>query len=153
VEQLNNSDRDRIEILLAEYERGQEIGHHTDGIIHEVTSIVWGANTLLLGFILEVSCDSTNQILVIVSAVVGILMSAYVPWVHHLTKRIQRIAYDVCRKIEDEAPLPHRLNILINADYPKWKPGLVAVWVLTAVFVAAWLGVIVHAGICLCHSK
>lgn len=70
-------DAHRIEKLLAEYERAQEVGHHTDTIIHEVTAIVWGADTLLMGFILEVSCESNNQLLVIVTAIIGILMSMF----------------------------------------------------------------------------
>jgi len=85
-----------------------------------VTAIVWGANTLLLGFILEVSCDSKNQVLVIVAASVGILLTAYVPVHHHLTKIIQkRIAYPVARKIESELSLPNKLHAQINAAYPK----------------------------------
>jgi hypothetical protein len=140
----------QVQKLLAEYNQAQEVGHHTDGIIHEVTSIVWGANTLLLGFILEVDCKSDNQILVIVASVVGLLMSVYVPWVHSLTKRNQRTAYKVCRQIEDELQLPHKLHSQINETYPHWRPGLWAVGVLTFVFVVAWLFVIVHAILCIC---
>jgi hypothetical protein len=51
---------------LHEYDQALEIGRYSDNIIHEVAAIVWGANTLLLGFILEVPCESTNQSLVIV---------------------------------------------------------------------------------------
>lgn len=135
--------------MLAEYERAQEIGHHTDTVIHEITAIVWGANTLLLGFILEVNCDSDNQKLVVAAAVIGFLMSVYVPLVMHWTKKSQRIAYATCRQIEDELPLAHRLNNRIHEEYPKWRPGQVAVWVLTVFFVIAWICVVVHACSCL----
>jgi hypothetical protein len=54
----NNSLLDKA---MHEYEQAGEIARHTDNIIHEVTAIVWGANTLLLGFILEVPCESKNQ--------------------------------------------------------------------------------------------
>lgn len=146
------NDPDRVQILLAEYERGQEVGHHTDTIIHEVTAIVWGANTLLLGFILEVPCEANRQIPIIVASVIGIAMSIYVPWVHSLVKGIQRIAYNVCRTIENEVPLPHRLNSEIHTNYPSWRPGLVAVWVLTVLFVLAWLAIIIRAAVCLCRG-
>lgn len=141
-----------IEKALCEYDQALEIGHHTDTIIHEVTAIVWGANTLLLGFILEVPCHSKNQSLVIVSSVVGIFMSVYVPWVHHWTKKSQGIAYGVCRQIESELALTHRLHTAINQIYPNWRPGLKAVWLLTVVFVLAWVGVIGRAFVCLCHN-
>jgi hypothetical protein len=149
MDELNETE---IQIRLAEYERSQEVGHHTDTIIHEVTAIVWGANTLLLGFILEVPCEPNRQVPVIVASLIGIAMSAYVPWVHSLTKRIQRIAYRICRTIEDEVPLPHRLNNEIHADYPSWKPGLAAVWFLTILFVGAWLAILIRSGVCLCRG-
>jgi hypothetical protein len=143
------NDSSRVEKMLAEYERAQDIGHHTDTVIHEITAIVWGANTLLLGFILEVNCDSDNQKLVIVAAVVGLVMSVYAPLVMYWTKKGQRIAYAVCRKIENELPLAHRLNNLIHEEYSKRRPGQVAVWVLTVIFVLAWFYVGVHAYSCL----
>jgi hypothetical protein len=99
----NNPDENEkhgVEKVLAEYELAQEIGHHIDSVIHEITAIVWGANTLLLGFILEVKCESSNQNLVIVAAVVGIFMSTYVIWVMRARLPVQKIAYKVCRKLK-----------------------------------------------------
>src|SRR6266404_8383931 len=84
--------------MLAEYEQAQSIGQHSDAVFHEVTAIVWGANTLLLGFILEVPCESDNQKLVVLSAIVGMAMSVYVPWIYKLAKKGQRAAFQVCRE-------------------------------------------------------
>ncbi len=138
--------------MLAEYEQAQSIGQHSDAVFHEVAAIAWGANTLLLGFILEVSCGSSNQWLVIVAAVIGLFISGYVPFVQHLIKIGQPIAYSVCREIEEELELPHRLNNQIHKEYPP-KRGQRAVWVITVVFVLAWLCVIVNATYCLqCRS-
>jgi len=149
-----NTENVKVEKMLAEYERAQDAAHHTDTVIHEITAIVWGANTLLLGFILEVNCDSGNQKLVLAATVLGFLMSAYVPWIVYWTKKGQRIAYAICRAIEDELPLAHRLNNQIHHEYAKWKPGQVAVWVLTIFFFAAWVYVGMHAWSCLhpCRS-
>src|SRR5690349_10357106 len=94
-----------VEKALAEYQQAQDVGHHTDTVIHEITAIVWGASTLLLGFVLEVDCASGNQWLVIVASIIGFVMSAYVTLVMRWTKRSQRVAYKVCREIEDELPL------------------------------------------------
>jgi hypothetical protein len=140
-----------IEKALREYDHALEIAHHNDNIIHEVTAIVWGANTLLLGFILEVPCDSKNQRLVIVASIVGVFMSLYVPWINNLKKKNLHFAYRICRQIEDELSLPHRLNNSIHATYPKGEPGFKAVTALTIIFVVAWVGVIWHA--CACLSR
>jgi len=142
-----------IEKVLREYDQALTIGHHTDTIIHEVTAIVWGANTLLLGFILEVPCNPKEQILVVVAAFVGIFISVYVPWVHHWTKKSQSVAYDVSKQIETDISLTHRLHTRIAEIYPKWKPGLKAVWVLTGVFILAWGCVLWHAFACLSRNE
>lgn len=142
-EDRNNSTR--LEKMLAEYHVAQSVGHHTDTIIHEVTAIVWGADTLLLGFILEAGSQSRRKWLIIGSAAVGILMTVYVPIVLHLTKISQRIAYRTCRQIEKALHLPHRLNTKIDKKYPKWRPGTVMVWLLTIVFLGLWAYVIINA--------
>jgi hypothetical protein len=98
---------------------------------------------------LEVDCRSDNQKLVIVAAVLGILMSAYVPFVMRWIKTGQRIAYTICREIENDLTLKHRLNNRIHDGYPKWKPGQIAVWLLTIFFITAWCYVAMHAWSCL----
>jgi hypothetical protein len=138
--------------MLAEYEQAQSTGHHSDAVFHEVAAVAWGANALLLGFILEVPCSSENQRLVIVAAAIGLLISGFVPLVLHLTKIGQAIAYSVCREIENELQLPHRLNNRIHDRYPP-KRGQHAVWVITASFVLAWLSVIGNASYCTSRAK
>jgi hypothetical protein len=39
------TDNLRLEKMVAEYERAQAVGHHTDTVIHEITAIVWGGQT------------------------------------------------------------------------------------------------------------
>ena len=140
------------ENLRCEYDQALEIAHHSDGIINEVAAVVWGANTLLLGFILEVPCESDNQKLVVVASFVGLLMSLYVPFVHILAKRGQKIAYHTCREIEKELPFKYKLHTAIHGVYPKRKPGWIAILVLSVVFVCAWGYVVCHARACLMKS-
>jgi hypothetical protein len=134
---------------LHEYDQALEIGRHSDNIIHEVAAIVWGADTLLLGFILEVPCESKNQSLVIVAAIVGVFMSLYVLRIHRLAKINQNTAYEIAQKIERELSFPYKLNNKIRENYPPGKPGFRAVKALTFVFIAAWGLVILHACVCL----
>jgi hypothetical protein len=150
---MNGSRSDANETkLLAEYEQAQSIAQHGDAVFHEVAAIAWGANTLLLGFILEVDCNSANQRLVVVSALIGLVISAYVPVVMNLIKIGQPIAYSVCREIEDDLQLPHRLNNRINDKYPPGR-GQKAVWIISGVFALAWVAVIANALHCLWESR
>lgn len=143
------SEKVNEENLRCEYDQALQIAHHSDGVINEVTAVVWGANTLLLGFILEVPCESVNQKLVVVASVVGLVMSLYVPLVHVLAKRGQKIAYDTCREIERALPFKYKLHTAIHAVYPKSKPGWIAILALSIVFLCAWGYVMYHAASCL----
>jgi hypothetical protein len=146
---------DNDEKYLAEYERAQEVALHTDGIVHEITSIAWAADTLLLGFILEVECKPSNEKLVILAAVVGLAITLYVPFSISPIKVIQTIAYDICREIEktDGSPIAHKLHSEVKKKYPTWKPGQTAVWIITFIFAAVWICVIAHAVACLYQSR
>jgi hypothetical protein len=131
-----------VEARLAEYERAQEVALHTDGIVHEITSIVWAANTLLLGFSLDVGCDS-KQMLVIFASVAAIVMTLYAPFSIQHIKVIQGLAYGVCREIEkikkdEKLILPNQLHTKIDDAHSKSKPGQKAVWIVNVVFI--WLG-------------
>jgi hypothetical protein len=138
--------------MLAEYAQAQSVGQHSDSVFHEVAAIAWGANTLLLGFILEVGCESSNQRLVIVAGFIGLLISGYVPFVQYLIKIGQKIGYSLCREIESDLQLPHSLHTRIEKAYLKgW--GQRAVWTITIAFIVAWLFVIGNATCCLVHSK
>jgi hypothetical protein len=148
-EELN---KEMMEKMLAEYGQAQSIAQHSDAVFHEVAAIAWGANTLLLGFILEVDCTNPNQRLVIAAAFVGLFVSVYVPFIMRLIKIGQLIAFSVCRDIEDQLHLPHRLNNQVHAKYPP-KRGQQAIWIITIMFVLAWLFVIGNATYCLFHSK
>jgi hypothetical protein len=141
----------RQEKLFHEYHQAIQIAQHSDTIIYEVTAIVWGANTLLLGFILEVPCESSNQNLVMLSAVVGFCLSAYVPVVYWLVKLGQKIAQDKSEAIEADLKLEHRIHTLIRGKYPKWHPGKVAMGVLTLLFLVTWAWVFVNAWRCTCQ--
>lgn len=143
-----NLDGAPLEKLLAEYERAQDVAQHADSITYEVASIVWGANTLLLGFILEVPCDADRQPIVILAAIIGILITCFVPIVVHLVKIGQLIAFDICREIEGIADLTRRLHTRIHAKYPRGS-GRAAIGVITAFFLIAWAVVICHSYHCM----
>jgi hypothetical protein len=139
---------ERNQVALTEYECAQATAFHSDSIIQEVAAIVWGANTLLFGFILEVSCKPENELLVIVAATLGILMSLYVPLIQWLAKKGQHVAYSICREIEADLFLPHKLHTRIHAAYPR-RRGQLAILFLTGCFVTGWSLVIHHALACL----
>ncbi len=54
----------RHQILLVEYQTAQDSAEHHDALLWNVTAIIWGANLVLIGFVLqsigrtELACSS-----------------------------------------------------------------------------------------------
>jgi len=133
------------------YERAQETIHHGDDVLYEVAAVVWSANTLLLGFILEVPLVPGRQRLVIWAAAIGFFMTLYVPYVVRLAKKGAREAQTWTLEIEKYLPEWLRLYDRIDRIYKK-RMGQYAMWFLTAIFVCIWLYVLLHAVSIVCSS-
>jgi phosphoribosylglycinamide formyltransferase-1 len=126
------------EILLNEYERAQEVAQHSDAVFWEITSIIWGANTLLLGFVLEAIKPGTANSLITATAMIGTVLSLLVLGTYYSSKVGQKIAFDICRRIESQLSTFHRLHTEITRKYPKYFL-LKLIWFVTLVFLGLWL--------------
>jgi hypothetical protein len=131
---------------LSIYERAQEAAYHTDMVMWEITAIIWGANTLLMGFILE-AIDSRRALpLIILFSVVGMVLTAFVARICAVARIAKRIGYGICQRIEkaEQFPADLRLHTKIHECYPA---GMARRWVygVSILFSAAWLAVIVYA--------
>ena len=95
--------------LRAAYEFARETRDHGDALLWEVAAIVWGGQTLLLGFVLEaISGELQAQILILFIGVVGIVMAIF-------NHKIMRTRSDVCLgMIEVMSDLENRLEMQIK---------------------------------------
>jgi hypothetical protein len=134
-----------FEVLVAEYERAQEVAHHADFLIYEVAAIIWGGNTLLLGFILEAQPTVGNEVLMMGLAILGIVMSIFVTSLHRLAKKGQKIAFRNCQEIEENPAFKYKLHSKIKLEYPEGRARS-WIWTITAAFVIVWIFVLIHAG-------
>lgn len=107
-------DEQELDVLLNEYERAQELAHHSDAVFWEITSIIWGANTLMLGFVLEAMGNCRAKLLI------G-----------------QRIAFKACRGLEARLRTHSQLHTRIHAEYPKHFVQWL-VYLVTFFFLATW---------------
>jgi hypothetical protein len=135
------------------YERAQDNSFHCDVITYEVAAIVWSANVLLLGFILEVPLTPAKQELVLAAAIVSLVFTSYVPYVMRFTKIGQRVAVKICLEIEEKEQLPNwlRFHSRIHEIYPK-RRGQFAVYAITVIFLLLWLYVGFRAVGFICKS-
>jgi membrane associated rhomboid family serine protease len=128
-----------LQVLLKEYEQAQGVAQHSDAVFWQVASILWGANGVLLAFVLSAKLDrNTCWLFTDMVPCFGVLLSIFVLATHYSSKVGQRIAYKVCRNIEARLPTYTKLHVEIDRACPR---GLVhkMIWVVSLAFVAAWM--------------
>ena len=149
------AEHESFEIAKFVYERSQETFHHDDTFMWEVASIIWGANTLLLGFTLEAIHDPLARPLIIATSVIAIALTFFVNHFFSLAKVGQHIAHEMCRAIEAKFfPAELALHTKIHEKYENpcsrvWfcfyaKSRTWVHWI-TWLFVAVWLFVLCWA--------
>jgi hypothetical protein len=139
------------DILLAEYEFARENRHAGDAIAWEMTAIVWGGQTLLLGFALEAIQYPSAQPLIPLLAILGILLSIF----NHVVIRSRRTVCNsmnqVCREIETMLPMKLQPQHRLDGVYTRGKQ---TTWFLIVnyIFVAVWLCVALRAVVLFCTA-
>jgi hypothetical protein len=69
------SEGPKEQFILAEYEYARETWNHNDTVAWEIVAIIWGGETLLLGFVVQAMSQERNPWwLIFCVSVVGILM-------------------------------------------------------------------------------
>ena len=125
------------------YERAQDAAFHSDEVMWQITAIIWGANTVLLGFVLD-AMHTRSVLALIVSSVVGMVLTAFVARVCAVAKVAKSVGFEICRTIEKHSDFPEhlRLHTRIDKRYPR---GFGRRWVygISITFGLLWLGVLI----------
>ncbi len=132
------------EILLAQYNFASDNRNHADASAWEMTSIVWGAQTLLLGFILEAMSNKDVQILIIVIGVVGLFLCGFNCLTMGARNVVSNAMIRICLRVEEELEMTPGPQHFLNRVY--WKR--IQTWsfvVINILFAVAWVWVIVTA--------
>jgi len=135
-----HEDRDNLRL---QYQTAQESAHHHDAQIWIVTSIVWAANVVLVGFLAEK--DSTLSWLVLVGlGILGSILSAFVWKVAMTYNWVMRRKYQICQHIEKKLEL-FEDHLFMHENYPR---HLQRIWcgVVSVAFLAIWAYVL-HKGL------
>ena len=124
------------------YEFAQQSAEHSDTMLWEVTYIIWGATTLLLGFVLE--GIRKESFLELMTALLSIFLSIMVLRFAMLYRRVRNRKYQVCKEIEDVLQMKWRQH----TDTKDYSPGEQTrwYWVTTFIFIFVWSLVAVRSG-------
>src|SRR5437667_9284840 len=96
----NENEEPSADNLRLEYQCAQDSAQHHDTILWETAAIVWGANTLLLGFVLEAIDTRKARPLILLTAILGILLTYVVMNLMKSSNVLRNQKYERCKRIE-----------------------------------------------------
>jgi len=124
--------------LLVEYQAAQASAEHHDRLLWSVTSIVWGASLIVLGFVLGNLEKAALRLLISFLSILGVVLSVFVWLSAWLFRSLKIQKYRRCKEIE---------NIFNFQQHQSVRyPGKV-IWILYCfvmfLFVVVWIVVLV----------
>jgi hypothetical protein len=131
---------DTNQSFLVEYQAAQASAEHHDVLLWSVTSTVWGASLILLGFVLGNLNEATLRPLISFLSVMGVVLSVFV-WLSAWQFRSLKIQkYLRCKQIETSFNFHQHTDVRY--------PGRIA-WIFYCVvmcfFVIGWILVLATA--------
>ena len=121
------------------YEFAQDSAQHHDALLWEVTYVIWGSSTLLLGFVPEAVAG--QPFLSLCTSIFAAFLTYKIKAFIESFRRIRNDCYDMCKKIEQDLNFEHKPHFATQS----WlKPGemtrlylqinntLTVVWVVVA---------------------
>ena len=129
---------ERRAVLLCEYQAAQASAHHHDALIWTITTIVWGANFVVLGTLLRASTAQSGPLGLCLLAVVGLLLTIFVFVAQDNFQRLKEQKYARCKAIEQELGMSQHLTV----DHERGRQTK-AYRIVMAFFLLAWLLVFV----------
>ena len=135
----NLSDEERNKALLVEYSAAQNSAQHHDTLVWNSIGLIWSAQLVLLGFIIQGSNDMLNPKITLFACVLALVLLIYLCISYFSFRKIRNFKYQICKEIEKELSL-HQHNSLNHKKYI----GTISFFVVTVLFGIVWLLVIVE---------
>jgi hypothetical protein len=117
------------------YELAQQSAEHFDTLLWEVTYIIWGSTTLLLGFVLEAIKQEPG--LAAITALLSIFLTIMVQRFAMLYRRVRNQKFQICKEIEVDLAMKWKSHTATSDLGPGAQTGWY--WTATAIFISVWL--------------
>jgi hypothetical protein len=134
---------ERNDALLAAYEFARENGTQADSMAWEMTAIIWGGQTLLLGFVLEAIGNSIAQPLIVLMCILGVFLALFNRATMRTRTFVARTMVETCRKIEVAVSMSIRPQEKLDSQYPAKRQSVwfdrvnytfMVIWILVGLF-------------------
>jgi hypothetical protein len=129
-----------IQSLLVEYQAAQDSAQHHDNQVWTTTGIIWGAELVLIGFVVQSAGDPQLKLPVVAVCILAILMLIYL-WVMALQlNSVKNQKYLRCKEIESLLNLEQHSRL----RYAK-RSGRIFYGLVMIIFIAAWILILITA--------
>ena len=119
--------------LMVEYQAAQDSAQHHDNLIWSITSIMWGASLVLLGFIIQAVANPALASLIVAATVLGILLNLCVLLAVLQLNSVKNQKYDRCKEIEARFGLRQHQTVQYRRGVQR-----VVYTLVTVMFLIAW---------------
>ncbi len=134
-----DANSERLANLRVAYEFARETRDTCDTLLWEVAAIIWGGQTLLLGFVLEAIIRQREVlILILIVAAVGVTMAV-------INQEIRRTRNDVCNEmivlmcdLENRLEMEIKPQQILSERYPAGRQKKLSL-ILDMAFGAVWV--------------
>ena len=127
--------------LLVEYEKAQDSAEHHDHLVWLVTSILWSANIVLLGFLYDSianATESTRTGWLLIPSLLGLAMSGSVMSFVGDFREIKKRKYERCKAIEKKFGLSQHTS-LEDMRFRQTVPFKLITWMFVVAFFLAMI--------------
>ena len=133
------SDEEKNKALLVEYSAAQNSAQHHDSLVWNSIGLIWSAQLVLLGFIIQVINEMLNPMIILFACVLALVLLIYLCISYFSFRKIRNYKYQICKEIEKEFNL-HQHNSLKHKKYI----GTISFFIVTVIFGIVWILVIVE---------
>ena len=137
IDEINSARQDR---LLAAYEFAREERDCADVLLWEVAAIIWGGQTLLLGFALEAVSvkDRAPAVIVVLVGVVGIVMAVINDLIMRTRSGVCHAMVDLMQDLETKLNMEIKPQHILTEGYKALRQRI-CFWILNYFFALAWV--------------
>jgi len=131
------SNEERIKALLVEYSSAQNSAQHHDTLVWNSIGIIWSAQLVLLGFIIQAKQDLHNPLIILFTSVLALVLLLYLSISYFSIRKIRNQKYKICKEIEKKIDLSQHSSL----KHKKYV-GTISFCIVTFFFMLVWLLVI-----------
>lgn len=135
----DNHDGKSSRALLVEYTAAQNSAQHHDSLVWTTIGMIWSAELVLLGFVIQAINNSKISRVTIMACTIALVLLIFLFVTYFSFRNIRTQKYGRCKKIEELLNLEQHSTLK-----QKEKVGLLSFIIVMISFVTIWVYLIIY---------